>query len=260
MSIELKIENCLKIKQNSINLYIFTLKSELIHNNFNVSRRYLDREEGYQRILNSTKTKRISSYLEDKKGENFPAILPNSILITLDNIKSYDEKTKILILNNNDDKYMGLIIDGQHRSEGSYDFNGNFELIVVGIADLEAKSQARLFVKVNQTQKKLPQSLYMDLFDLTSNDEVLDLDSESMKIDIKAAEITKELNKNDEYIFYDLIDLTGEKQVGHISLAEFIRHTKPYINYDNGKLKEYSFNQQVRVIHNYFSAIKKVFA
>ena len=53
--------------------------------------------------------------------------------------------------------------------------------------------------------------------------------------------------------------MTGEKQVGHISLMEFVRNIKPYINYDNGKFKEFSFMDQVKIINNYFSAIKKVY-
>ena len=36
----------------------------------------------------------------------------------------------------------------------------------------------------------------------------------------------------------DYIDFTGEKQIGYISLMEFIRNVKPFINYENGKFKE----------------------
>ena len=74
----LVIENCIKIKQNDLNLYVFKLTAEEIHNNFVVSRRYIDKKEGYQRILKDSKVKNISNYLDGKNDEDYPSILPNS--------------------------------------------------------------------------------------------------------------------------------------------------------------------------------------
>jgi len=252
----LLIDNCIKIKQNDINLYVFKLTAEEIHNNFVVSRRYLDKKEGYQRILKDSKVKNISNYLDGKNDEDYPSILPNSILIALDKIE-YDEKTGSLTILNNEEDYKGLIIDGQHRSEGAYLNNSSFPLIIIGVEGLEPKYQARLFITVNDTQTALPKSLYRDLFSLISDEEINEslLNGEDLEVDIKATEIAKELNGDIESSLYQIIDLTGERQVGHISLMEFIRNVKPYINYDNGKFKEFSYRQQVKIIDNYFQAI-----
>ena len=190
---DLIINECLKLEQNNLNLYVFVLKSEEIHNNFVVSRRYENREESYQRILKESKVKNIKNYLANIEN-NFPAVLPNSVLISLDNI-NYDSKNKKLIIKNNELGYKGLIIDGQHRSEGSYMYNSNFPLVIIGIEGLEPKYQARLFITINDTQTSLPKSLYRDLFTLISDEKITEelLNSEEIELDIKSTEIAKEL-------------------------------------------------------------------
>jgi len=258
---DLIVKNCLRVEQNNLYLYVFSLTSEQIHNNFVVSRRYEDREEGYQRILKKSKVKNIEKYLSDIE-KNYPSILPNSILIALDNIE-FDENSNILTIKNATDKdYKGLIIDGQHRSEGAYNYQSTFPLVIIGISSLEPQYQARLFITINDTQTSLPKSLYKDLFVLIDDKEFTRdmLDDESIDVDVKAVEIARELTENCEYSLYQIIDMTGEKQVGHISLMEFVRNILSYINYDNGKFKEFTFMEQVKIIDNYFRAIKEVYS
>jgi len=257
---DLIVENCIKIKQNDMNLYVFVLTSEQIHNNFVVSRRYEDREEGYQRILRKSKVKNIEKYLKDVEN-NYPSILPNSILIALDNIEYIEEEKKLIIRNGINEDYKGLIIDGQHRSKGAYEYSSDFPLIIIGVSDLEPKYQARLFITINDTQTSLPKSLYKDLFILIDDKEFTKdmLDNESIDVDVKAVEMARELTENKDYSLYKMIDMTGEKQIGHISLMEFVRNIIPYINYDNGKFKEFTFMEQVKIVDNYFTAIKESF-
>jgi len=192
----LLVDNCIKIKQNDLNLYVFKLTAEEIHNNFVVSRRYIDKKEGYQRILKDSKVRNISNYLDGKNDEDYPSILPNSILIALDKIE-YDEKAGSLTILNNEEDYKGLIIDGQHRSEGAYLNNSSFPLIIIGVEGLEPKYQARLFITVNDTQTALPKSLYRDLFSLISDEEINEslLNGEDLEVDIKATEIAKPFYK-----------------------------------------------------------------
>ncbi len=258
MSNELVIENCIKIKQNDLSLYTFILTAEEIHNNFVVSRRYEDREEGYQRILKPNKAKKIVSYLSGKTQNASPAILPNTILIALDNIE-YDEKHKRIIIKNNSDSYKGLIIDGQHRAKGSYDYNSNFQLVVIGVEGLNSKEQARLFTTINKTQTSLPTSLYLDLITSSLDTDIRDsLDSESITIEQKATELIKDINANEDSTLQNMIALTGEER-GKINLAQCVTLIKPYINYTNGKFKTYSYMQQLKVFINFFNAIKVVF-
>ena len=251
----LVIENCIKIKQNDISLYVFTLNAGEVYNNFEVSRRYEDKEKGYQRIVNDTKIKKIISYLNGKSENSYPSLLPNSILIALDNVNF---NTNILTIND-ENGIKGLIIDGQHRLKGAYEYDINFPLIIIGIDNLEPKYQARLFITINKTQTSLPSALYLDLISATSDEDIrANLDGEVITSEQKATELVRDLNRNENSSLKDLIAETGEER-GKINLSQLVGIVKKYINYTDGKFKGYSYNDQLKILINYFNAIKVVF-
>ena len=101
-----------------------------------------------------------------------------------------------------------------------------------------------------------------DLFNLINDEQITEdlLNSDEIDIDLKSVEMAKELTKDIESPMYHIIDMTGEKQVGYVSLMEFIRNVKPYIDYkNNGKFIEFTYRDQLKIINNYFEAIKTVF-
>lgn len=253
---DLIVENCIKIKQNDMNLYVFCLSAGEVYNNFVVSRRYESKEEGYQRIIKENKVKKIISYLKGINKNSYPSILPNNILIALDNISFIDNN---LVISDNENGYKGLIIDGQHRLKGAYEYDINFPLVIIGVSNLEPKYQARLFITINKTQTPLPGSLYLDLISATTDEDIREnLDSEAITYEQKATELAKDLNTNDDSVLKDLISLTGEEK-DKIKLAQIVQLIKIYINYTDGKFKGYSYNDQLKIFINYFNAIKVVF-
>lgn len=253
----LVVKNCIKIQQNDIPLYIFTLNAGELYNNFEVSRRLQDKKEGYQRIVDSTKIKKIISYLKGNNENSYPSLLPNSILIALDNVE-FDSKTNILTINDNNG-IKGLIIDGQHRLKGAYDHDINFPLVIIGIDGLEPKYQARLFITINKTQKSLPSALYLDLISATSDEDIrANLNGEVITPEQKATELIKDLNRDENSSLKDLIAETGEER-GKINLSQLVTIIKPYINYTDGKFKGHTYNEQLKILINYFNAIKVVF-
>jgi len=252
---DLVVENCIKIEQNDIPLYVFTLNAGEVYNNFEVSRRYEDKEKGYQRIVKDTKIKKIVSYLSGKSENSYPSLLPNSILIALDNVEF---NTNILTIS--DEKgTKGLIIDGQHRLKGAYEHDINFPLVIIGIGGLEPKYQARLFITINKTQTSLPSALYLDLISATSDEDIrANLDGEAITAEQKATELVKDLNRDENSSLKNLIAETGEER-GKINLSQLVGIIKKYINYTDGKFKGYSYNDQLKILINYFNAIKVVF-
>jgi DGQHR domain-containing protein len=251
----LVIENCIKIKQNDISLYVFTLNAGEVYNNFEVSRRYEDKEKGYQRIVKDTKIKKIVSYLSGKSENSYPSLLPNSILIALDNV-NFNTNTLTI---NDEEGTKGLIIDGQHRLKGAYEYDINFPLIIIGIGGLEPKYQARLFITINKTQTSLPSALYLDLISATSDEDIrANLDGEAITSEQKATELVKDLNRDESSSLKDLIAETGEER-GKINLSQLVGIVKKYINYTDGKFKGYSYNDQLKILINYFNAIKVVY-
>ncbi len=240
-----------KIIQNSISMLVFIAPVKMIYENFDVSRRIEDKVLGYQRSFSNSRIKNIKNYISQGQG-----IIPNSILVNLDPDKyEYLEDNHQLILDNTES--LGLIIDGQHRVKGSYEADPDFKLMVVATLGLSVKEQAKLFVTINQTQKGVPASLYLDLMNLIEGD-IDNFDLEGISAERRATEIAIRLNEADESPLFQLIRRTGDAGFG-ISLSEFVNQIKDYVEPKTGKLDNYGFEQQYKIFEIYFRAIKAVF-
>ncbi|MBG1270024.1 DGQHR domain-containing protein [Nostoc sp. WHI] len=240
-----------KVIQNNIPMLLFITTVQMIYERFDVSQRISDKTLGYQRSFSKPRIKEIKNYINQEQG-----IIPNSILVNIDEGKfSYLENDKLLTLNNTES--LGLIIDGQHRIKGCYEANPDFPLMVVATLGLSVKEQARLFIKINKTQKGVPASLYLDLLNLLEGD-IENFDEEGVTAERRATEIATRLNETDESPLYELIRRTGDAGLG-ISLSEFVNQTKDYVEPRTGKLATLGFEQQYKVFEIYFRSIKAVF-
>lgn len=243
---------CLKFSQNGINMFIFFSTVKHIYEKFDVSRRIEDKEKGYQRSFSASRIKEISRYISRQKG-----ILPNSILVNIDiESAAYDSKTKEICFKKSLKTY-GWIIDGQHRVKGAYEGDPDFVLPVVATYGLDLKEQAKLFIKINKTQRGVATSLYLDLLDITDGI-IEDYDDDAVPGNRKAVEIAKRLNAEEDSPLYDLIRMTGDKGRG-ISLSEFVSQSQTYLTPGKGELAEFGFEQQYMIFKMYFKAIKAVF-
>jgi DGQHR domain-containing protein len=240
-----------KITQNNIEMLVFCCPVKTIYECFDVSRRIDDKVLGYQRSFSKPRIKEIKNYISQEEG-----VIPNSILVNLDSGGySYSDKDKLLTLEGT--QSLGLIIDGQHRVKGCYEANQEFQLMIVATLGLSVKQQAQLFIKINQTQKGVPASLYLDLMSLLEGD-IDDFDQEGVSTERRATEIAIRLNESDESPLYQLIRRTGDTGFG-ISLSEFVSQIKNYVEPETGKLANYGFEQQCKIFEIYFRSIKAVF-
>ncbi len=240
-----------QIIQNNQRMLVFLASAKIVYERFDVSRRVENKELGYQRSFSKSRIKQIKNYINSEQG-----IIPNSILVNLDQKKyRYSEEKQELTLYESDT--LGLIIDGQHRVKGSYEANPDFLLMVVATLELSDREQAKLFVKINKTQKGVPASLYLDLLPLLQG-KIEDFDREGVSAEERAREIAVRLNEAEESPLYELIRRTGESGFG-ISLSEFVRLTKNYVEPNTGKLASHGFEQQYKIFEIYFRAIKAVF-
>lgn len=240
-----------QVIQNNIPMLLFITNARMIYERFDVSRRITDKKLGYQRSFSKPRIKEITTYINQDQG-----IIPNSILVNIDEGKfSYLKNDNLLTLN--DTESLGLIIDGQHRIKGCYEANPDFPLMVVATLGLSVKDQARLFIKINKTQKGVPASLYLDLLNLLEGD-IENFDEEGVTAERRATEIATRLNETDESPLYELIRRTGDAGLG-ISLSEFVNQAKDYVEPRTGKLANLGFEQQYKVFEIYFRSIKAVF-
>lgn len=241
----------IKFSQNGIDLYSFIATSKFIYENFEVSKRVKDKEQGYQRSFSTTRIRELSKHIT--KDAN---IIPNSILVNVEEgLLTYNQAEMEIEFNTS--KSLGLIIDGQHRVKGSFEGNQNFLLPVIATVGLSIKDQAKLFVTINKTQKGVPVSLYLDLLNLTEG-EIDNFDDESVPTERRAAEIARRLNEDEESPLVDLIRMTGEPGRG-IALNEFVNRSKYLLDSKKGKLIDFGFEQQYLIFKVYFRAWKAVF-
>lgn len=241
----------IKFSQNGIDLYSFIATSKFIYENFEVSKRVKDKEQGYQRSFSASRIKELAKHIT--KDAN---VIPNSILVNIESgLLKYNESENEIELDTT--RSLGLIIDGQHRVKGTYEGNQNFPLPIIATTGLSIKEQAKLFVTINKTQKGVPVSLYLDLLNLTEG-EIDNFDDESVPTERRAAEIARRLNEDEESPLVDLIRMTGEPGRG-IALNEFVNRSKYLLDSKKGKLIDFGFEQQYLIFKVYFRAWKAVF-
>lgn len=109
---------------------------------------------------------------------------------------------------------------------------------------------ARLFLEINDTQRRVPSSLRWDLVRLVRTDVKADV--------LEAAELVFELASDQESPLYQRIDLTGEQ--GRIKLKQ--GSIAPELRYIVGNrkssLRDESFDTHYEVVRRYLSAISSL--
>jgi DGQHR domain-containing protein len=231
----------LEIEQAGTKLYVFAMDGETLFRISTISRREEDKERGYQRILKRSRANQIASYIDNQRG-----MIPNNLIVAFkDSVKYTDGKLQIP-----DEPEVALVIDGQHRLWGLHTAKTRYKVLVVGFIGLELIRQKELFITINKYQKGVPASLYLDLLP-----EIKDL-VEVDPTQYRAVDIVKELNDDETSPWYGQINMTGEGK-GVISLTNFVRKLKPLLG--QPPLSHFLYEEQYRLIYNYFTAVQAVF-
>jgi len=242
---EIRVE-CFKVSQGGMEFYVFVMNSKTLRDISYVSRRDIGNPQGYQRYLNKRRLQQVAEYIKKPR-----ATFPNSIIINLDASKvryepSSDNRKGTLVIKK--EQGVAWIIDGQHRLYGfDYSEGKEFDLIVSAFIGLSIGDQATIFKVINSTQKGVSPSLIYDLIDLTKDVEYLDE---------RAHEIVKALNYDEDSPWQGLIKMIG-RGPGLVSQAFFIGELKRLLR--DPIFKEYPLGEQIRILKDYFSALKELF-
>lgn len=121
--------------------------------------------ESYQRLVKGPRLKAIRNFINGDKG-----FFPNSIIINISSDRPLqfdlakndgDSSTKLGILHLPAKYKSAQIIDGQHRLLGyaGTDYAATHTIPVVAFENLSADMQIKLFMQINQNQKKVDKSL-----------------------------------------------------------------------------------------------------
>ncbi len=200
-----------------------------------------DLEEGWQRVVKKERVQEIARRVLDQRRT-----FPNAVVLGTDNEQIRDHDDKVVI----PDDARFLVIDGQHRiyAQKWSEFEATYACVLhVAISEVE---MAKLFIEINENQKRVPASLRWDLVRLIRPDDD--------PYGIRASEVIYELvTERRGSPLYQRVDLTGENprlSLKQASLAPEIKNLltqKKSPLFDRGEL-------QVKVLEEFFAAVKEV--
>lgn len=251
--------------------YMCSIKATLLLKMVEVKRRSED-PTGVQRDLSNKRTKEIADYCSDPD-----AVFPTPIVVSvyqLNGIKIDSVQKKIVFPDN---CIIGDVIDGQHRLWGiSKSADANlFDLPVVFMFGLNTEEKAYIFATINSNQTKVNPSLIYDLFDIAS----------TRSPQKTVHQIARAFHSEPDSPFFNRLKMLGRKEPTQesatLSQGTFCKSILRLITRtpdedardlkNQRKLQEDqdlplrhlfikgSDNLIAKILHNCFSALKKVF-
>jgi DGQHR domain-containing protein len=237
-----------EVGQGNHVLYLFKAKASVLYDALSINRRISDKDEGYQRVLSSSRVQAITRYIRQNRT------IPGAIIVSLDKAK-FDKKEKELTIPAGTN--VGWVIDGQHRLAGAAMAardGTDIEFAVVAFIGLTDINQIEQFVTINREGKNVPTSLYLDLLHYLPHKRPGDVAKE------RATDLATQLRKDEESPFYERIVVTTPPKSGQtISLTNFVRKISILVAPDKGFLNAYTEPEQARIISNYFEGLRQVF-
>lgn len=195
--------------------------------------------QGFQRRVSQERAKQIATAVLDQ-GRTFP----NAIVLAT-NVRNIELSRNKLQL---PDRIKFLVVDGQHRLWAQHfsNFEANYCcLIHFGLIE---EDMARLFVEINDNQKRVPSSLRWDLVRLVR--------AEDDPHGVRAVDLIYELNRKKRSPLRQRIDLTGEQHEISLKQGSIAPEIKSLLSKKTSPLHDESYEDQLHVIMSYLSAIR----
>ena len=272
------VKAAVKIQQGPLLLYAtsFTVADLMEENFYRIDK--LDPEDpgsGYQRLLDSRRTKRIATYFK-KAWQDKDAFLPTSILLATDRPIAYQSDKHTISFNL---KEIGPfnVVDGQHRIEGLIAAaKQNKEIrefqVAANIAvNIDEISQMCHFLIVNTTQrsvdKAVEQQIFSRLTDMVNFKTVPTLprwikrqvDSGE---DQQALMIAEYLNREKSSPWYQKIEMANQSSgLDQITIRQksFVQSIKKYILSSNNPLMHSDdYLMRNKILMNYWLAVSNL--
>ncbi|HRK61230.1 MAG TPA: DGQHR domain-containing protein [Candidatus Omnitrophota bacterium] len=219
-------------------IYIATISGNWLLKHSRPDWRSENPEKGFQRVVKIDRAKQIAAAVLDNHRT-----FPNAIILATQR-KTLPIRGGKLTLENS---LEFLVVDGQHRlySQKFSEFDAQYACILH--CGLDKPSMAKLFLEINDTQKRVPSSLRWDLVRLVRPEDDHDA--------IVAVELVFELYNNEESPLFQRIDLTGEAPDNSVSQGSLAPEIKNIVS-KKGLFSDGDFQAQVNVLIIYLAAIK----
>ena len=272
------VKAAVKIEQGHLVLFATSFKvADLMEPNFYRIDK-LDPENqtsGYQRLLDSRRTKRISHYFK-KAWQEKDAFLPTSILLATDKKIDYNASNHTISF---DSREVGPfnVVDGQHRIEGliaaakqNQDIR-EFQIATNIAVNIDEISQMCHFLIVNTTQKSVDKAVEQQIFSrLTDMIHFKNVPTLPRWIkrqvdsgeDQQALIIAEYLNREESSPWFQKIAManqTSSLDKSTIRQKSFIQSIKKYILSSNNPLMHSDdFMMRNKILMNYWTAVSNL--
>lgn len=222
-------------------VYLCAIPGQWLLRHTTPSWRIKDPIEGFQRIVDETRARKIAAAVLDQ-GRTFP----NAIVLATDN--SHIEFGRNHVQLPQSIKF--LVVDGQHRLWAQRFSEKEATYACLIHPKLDERQMAKLFVEINDTQKRVPASLRWDLVRLVREDE----DSE----EVRAVDLVYELNTTRGSPLYQRIDLTGETKELTIKQGSIAPEIKRIVKAKESKIKDVGFDIQLKQLIVFLTAVSEL--
>jgi len=226
--------------QDSPRIYVSAISGTWLLEHTTPSWRIDDPEKGFQRVVREKRAREIALAVLDQRRT-----FPNAIVLATDR-SQFDIRDAALLIPS-DVKF--LVVDGQHRlwAQKFSCYDAEYPCVIhMGLSEVE---MARLFLEINDNQKRVPSSLRWDLVRLVRPDDDPDA--------IAAAEMIFLLATEEQSPLFQRIDLTGEQSEIQLKQGSLAPELKPLFT-RRSPLFDLPFDQQYQVITQYLIAIREI--
>jgi DNA sulfur modification protein DndB len=203
--------------------------------------RLKDREKGFQRIVREDRCRAMARDVLDQ-GRSFP----NAIVLATD-VSSFEVRNGRLVI---PETTLFLVVDGQHRL-WAQKFSGRGAAYACAIhLGLGEADMARLFLEINDNQRRVPSSLRWDLVRLVRPD-----DDPGQLL---AADVVYALATDDKSPLFQRIDLTGEQPELRLKQGSIAPEIRALVTAKNSALRKVPPEVQYEVFVQYLAALPLV--
>jgi DGQHR domain-containing protein len=234
------IVDALKVKYNDVLFYVAVISSKKLFSISEVSRVDENPGDGYQRLLGKARAKKIADYIREGN------VIPGALVLSAQEggVKKYDNAKKKLHISSEPKSF--LVIDGQHRLYGAFQYEKDIPIPVCIFDKLEKTQEVQYFLDVNGTQRGVPKTLQLELTKFTSEPET------------KEALLVKLFTELNEEPASPLSGkLSGTRSVtGKLSHVPFQSGIGAV--WDNPPMNTFNYEQKKTVLINFLSAMEDV--
>lgn len=225
--------------QDESSIYAAAIPGRWLLKHSTPSWRIQDPLHGFQRVVKTERAKEMAYSVLDQQRS-----FPNAVVLATDvrGLRISDGK---LVL---PEKIKFLVVDGQHRiwAQNFSDYEACYACVIhFGLSEVE---MARLFLEINDNQKRVPSSLRWDLVRLVR--------PQDDPYAIAASEMVLGLTSNEESPLYQRIDLTGEQGEKDIKQGSIAPELKSLLGNKRAGIRKLDFEDSYELLLRYLAAFR----